>query len=151
MAIESEKEIEVEMKKSSGGYGGFAIKVVIVTIAISLGVIFVIDSIVETITSAMTSVDTQSLKTRLQNAVREEKTRVRLKGLLTNNPAVHLRVSIMEEEKGNIPTAIEEIELAIGLLELHSADRAAKDRYVARLQELKRKLPPAQPSKPAPR
>lgn len=139
-----------EEPKSSGGYGRFAIKTAIVTVAISLGVVFIVDSVVDTVMSAFATVDTGSLTSRLQNVLREEKTRLRIKGLITKNPAVHYRVSLVQESEGNLPPAIEEMELAIGLLDLHSTDKSAKERYASRLQELKRKLA-ALPQKPAPR
>jgi hypothetical protein len=75
----------------------------------------------------------------IKRALREESVRVRLTGLLTNNPAVHWRMSQIEEGKGNLATAIIEIELAIGLLELHSANKSVVDRYSNRLKELQAK------------
>lgn len=117
-------------------YVGFAVKVVIVTVAVALGITYVADAILESVVS---TVKLQPLKEKVRNAVRDEKTRVRLKGLLTNNPAVHYRVAAIEEAKGRYESAIEEIELALGLLELHVADRATRDKYQSRLQDLKRK------------
>lgn len=117
-------------------YIGFAVKVAIVTVAIVLGVTYAVDAILESVVNA---VKLQPLKEKIRNAARDEKTRIRLKGLLTNNPAVHYRVSVIEEAKGNFEVAIEEIELALGLLEVHAADRATREKYQSRLQELKRK------------
>jgi len=124
-------------QRPGSNYVNFTVKVVIATIAISLGLAYVADSIVDSIVN---TVDIQPIKSKLRKALSEERTRIRLKGLLTTNPAVNYRVSLIEENKGNLEAAIDEIELALGLLELHSADRATKDKYVSRLQELKRKL-----------
>lgn len=121
-------------------YVGFAVKVAIVTIAVALGLTYVFDSILETVVNTVNAVDTRPAKAKLRAALKDEKTRVRLKGLLTNNPVVHYRVAAIEEAKGRYEAAIEEIELALGLLELHAVDRATRDKYQSRLQDLKRKL-----------
>lgn len=117
-------------------YMGFALKVAIVTVAVALGVTYVADAILD---SVVNTVNLQPFKEKFRKVVRDEKTRVRLKGLLTNNPAVHYRVSLIDEAKGNYDAAIEEIDLALGLLELHAVDRATREKYLSRLQELKRK------------
>jgi hypothetical protein len=117
-------------------YAGFMAKVAIVTVAVALGTTYVADAILE---SLVNTVKLQPIKEGIRKAARDEKTRVRLTGLLTHNPAVHYRVAAIEEAKGNLEAAIEEIELAVGLLELHAADRAAQEKYRTRLQELKRK------------
>ena len=122
-------------------HADFAVKLAILTTAISLGSAYIIDSTMNSI------VDTASpIRAKLRAALNDEKTMVRLKGLLTTNPATHYRVSVIEENSGNVTAAIEEIELAIGLLEIHNADRAAKEKYAMRLQELKRKLEMPKPS-----
>jgi len=58
----------------------------------------------------------------------------------TTNRAVHWRISLIEERKNNLKAAIDEIELALGLLKLHSANSAIKERDLARLQDLNRSL-----------
>ena len=115
---------------------GFVIRAAVVTAIIALGIVYVIDSVVET---ASEYVDTGAVKTKLRRIFQDEKTKVRLKGLFTSNPAVHYRVSLIDEREGRLASAIEEIELAIGLLELHSSDKAVRERYTTRLQELRRK------------
>ena len=84
----------------------------------------------------------------VQNEVRKDQNKLRLTGLFTTNPAVHMKVSYLREEAGDIKGAMMEIELAIGLLELHSAERAVRSRYEARLEELRRKLPAPAPAVP---
>ncbi len=121
---------------SAESYMGFAIKVAIVTVAFVVGAAFMADALLEALVNTERL---QPLKERIRKATRDERTRIRLKGLLTTNPAVHYRVAAIEEAKGNFAAASEEIELALGLLELHGADRQTKERYLARLQELKRK------------
>ena len=117
-------------------YAGFMAKVAIVTVAAALGITYVAGAILEAVVNTM---NTQPLQEKVRKATRDEKTRIRLKGLLTINPAVHYRVAAIEEAKGNLAAAIEEIELALGLLELHAADRATQEKYRMRLQELMRK------------
>lgn len=92
--------------------------------------------------SVMESVKVRPAILKLQNEMRKEASRIRLTGLLTTNPAVHWRVSFVDEKAGRIREAMDEIELAIGLLEMNKADKSVLDRYTRRLEELKRKLPP---------
>ena len=85
--------------------------------------------------------DLNKMVSRIQTEVRKDQNRIRLTGLFTTNPAVHMKVSYLREEAGDIKGAVLEIELAIGLLELHSQDKEARSRYQARLDELRRKVP----------
>jgi hypothetical protein len=115
-----------EQSAPSSGLVPFALRAMIIAIAIAGAISALLPDIRPSIES-------------LKRALREESVRVRLTGLLTNNPAVHWRMSQIEEGKGNLATAIIEIELAIGLLELHSANKAVVDRYSNRLKELQAK------------
>jgi hypothetical protein len=126
-----------EQAKPGTNYVAFAIKTIILAIVVSLAIVYMAESIMSMVVEA---VDLQPVKTRLRKVTDDERVKIRLKGFLTTNPAVHYRVSQIEEQRGNLANAIDEIELAVGLLELHSSDRSAKDRYMARLKELKRKL-----------
>ncbi len=110
----------------SSGLVPFALRAMIVAIAIAGAIAALLPDIRPSIES-------------LKRALREESVRVRLTGLLTNNPAVHWRMSQIEEGKGNLANAIIEIELALGLLELHSANKSVVDRYSNRLKELQAK------------
>jgi len=120
----------------STSYAGFIAKVAIVTVAVALGTTYVADAILE---SLVNTVKLQPIKEGIRKAARDEKTRVRLTGLLTHNPAVHYRVAAIEEAKGNLEAAIVEIELALGLLEVNVVDRATREKYQSRLEDLKRK------------
>lgn len=135
MAQIAEQTIPAQPARGTS-YAGFMAKVVIVTVAVALGITYVAGAILEAVVNTK---NLQPLQEKVRKATRDEKTRVRLTGLLTHNPAVHLRVAAIEEAKGNLEAAIEEIELALGLLELHAADRATQEKYRSRLQELKRK------------
>lgn len=121
---------------SSSGLVPFALRATIVAVVIAAAISTFLP-------------DVQSLKSVVQGeakrALQNESIRVRLMGLFTNNPAVHWQMSLIEERKGDLAIAITEIELAIGLLELHSADKAVIDRYAARLKELETKSAGKQP------
>lgn len=112
----------------------FTLRCVIFAGILGLGLAFSVKSVLK-------SIDTRATVQNLQRELRDEKTRIRLTGL-TSNPQVHYRVAQIEEEKGNLRGAILEMELGLGLLELHNSDRAVRERYARRLEELKRKLPP---------
>lgn len=79
------------------------------------------------------------LKAKLQKQFRNEQARIQLTGLLTTNPYVYWRVSEIMEQKGDIERAIEQMQLAIGLFELHPSDKEARQRYAARLKKLQKK------------
>lgn len=79
-------------------------------------------------------------KEKIIGELKKEKTKIRLKGLFTTNPYVHWKVSLIDQREGNIGDAIDEMELAIGLLELHSAEKSVKQKYEARVRDLQRKL-----------
>ncbi len=69
----------------------------------------------------------------------KDRNRIRLIGFLTHNPYVHYRISQLDEQAGRLDSAIEEIELALGLFELGPPNNPAKEKYLKRLNELQRK------------
>jgi len=109
------------------GLLAFTIRALMVMIVVAIGFAVVLP-------------DTRDMTQALRRELRREETRIRLTGLLTTNPYVHMRVSQIKEKAGNIQGALDEIELAIGLFELHASDRQARQRYVARRDELIKKL-----------
>ena len=129
----AEPEANSTTPEPGNPYVAFAIKTAIVVTIVAVGTVL-------TASFLMDSVDLDPLKASLKKTFREEKTRLRLRGLLTTNPAVHYKMSTILEQGGDIPQAIEEIELGIGLLELHSAEKSVRDRYAQRLTGLKSKL-----------
>lgn len=52
------------------------------------------------------------------------------------NPQALLKVSEIEESEGKIDNAIREMELAIGLLEMHGADKQVMQKYTDRVKKL---------------
>jgi hypothetical protein len=119
------------VRRAGATYVEFAVKTAIAVAVVCLGFLFVVSAVVD---------DLASLEGRLRKIVKEEVTAVRLRGLLTTNPAVHHKVAVILEERGDIKGAIQEIELGLGLLELHSQDREAKERFKSRLKALESKL-----------
>jgi len=57
-----------------------------------------------------------------------------------NNPTVLYKISQIDESRGKISLAINEIECAIGLLELHGASDKSISKFEKRLEILKSKL-----------
>jgi hypothetical protein len=80
-----------------------------------------------------------------------EKNSIILLGFI-QNPAALEKASIISEKKDRLDRAIVEMELAIGLLELHSASPAILARYNNRLKHLqsKKEQPEPQAATPAP-
>ena len=112
---------------TTNGIGALALRTLVVSIVIALALSAVFPDI------------GQSLKGLVKQAKKDEQVRLRLTGFLTQNPAVHWRMAEIYESKGDFSEASTEIELAIGLLELHSARQAVIDRYSERLLSLKTK------------
>jgi hypothetical protein len=113
-------------------YLSFAIKTATVVLMASIGLAFSVIIVID-------AIDMRAVKESLRKPFQDERARLRLKGLFTTNPAVHYKMSLLEEQRGRIGDAIEELELGIGLLELHSADKAVKERFIQRLNALKAK------------
>jgi hypothetical protein len=110
-------------------YVAFTIKTAIVVAVVFLGILITVSMLVD-------SVDFRALRTDIQRSL-DEKSRIRMRGLLVSNPAVHYKLSEVYERDGDFEQAIAEIEFAIGLLELHSASKAVQERFHQRLKALK--------------
>lgn len=76
----------------------------------------------------------------LKRELRTDETRIRLSGFFTTNPYVHLKVAQIKEQKGDLRAALDELELAVSLFDLHAPESAARQQYVARRDELRQKL-----------
>jgi hypothetical protein len=83
--------------------------------------------------------DPKDLASSIRKAAKDEKTRVILLSFV-RNPASLYRASELDEKDGNLKSAIMEMETAIGLLELHSANQIVITRYTTRLNNLKSQL-----------
>lgn len=76
------------------------------------------------------------VKHSLTKTFKEEKTKVLMLSFIQNPDALY-KLSEIEERKGSIHSAIRDIELAIGLLEMHGADKQITKRYSDRARKLK--------------
>jgi len=131
-------------KAASGnnGLGGFAKKSLVFSAIFSaifaVGLNLSLNQVLPDVYSAekLLSIAGDRINTELQN----DRSRLRLAGFLSRNPYVHYRISILEENAGRLDRAIEEIELALGLFEMGLPNNPAKDKYVRRLNELRKKV-----------
>ena len=73
----------------------------------------------------------------MNNILKEEKTKLYALSFI-QNPAVLYKVSEIEEHNGKLGNAIRAMELAIGLLEMHGAEKHVIKRYQDRLEKLSR-------------
>ena len=78
----------------------------------------------------------EQIKQSLVANFKNERTKLYILSLV-QNPAVLFKTSEIAEREGALDSAIRDIELAIGLLELHGADKQVIKRYNARLDMLK--------------
>ncbi|MDH4127183.1 MAG: hypothetical protein OEV44_00405 [Spirochaetota bacterium] len=123
---------EVNKKKPGLGLLGYhsskvAITVIGVIIIFWVGSIFANSIISNTINILQNKIDHGISKMK-------ETDRLRLLGLLTHNPEVHYQWSLYQERNGKIKEAVQEMELAMGLIE------PDKELYRDRLKKLKNKL-----------
>lgn len=121
---------EVPSQASPSPFSGlvaFTVRALVVMIVVGIGLAAVLP-------------DARDVARVLKRELQREETRIRLTGLLTTNPQVHMRVSHIKEKAGNIRGALDEIELALGLFDVQPSDRQARQRYEVRRQELTQKL-----------
>lgn len=128
---EGNPESPGESKTDQGGGGNlksFALKVGVVAVAIVFGLTWLADSVLP---------DGRQFAQGFRKAVAEPVTRLRLNGLISGNPRVNLEVSQVEEAKGNLAAAYDEMVVAVGILERGNAREELIEPYVARMNALK--------------
>jgi hypothetical protein len=101
--------------------------------AIKSAIIFMFIVVTVSFVSSEGGIDRLTKATKVVGV--SEKSKAYLLGFV-QNPASLLRMSIIDEQNGNIESAIFEMELSIGLLELHGANPLVMGRYKKRLQDL---------------
>ena len=79
--------------------------------------------------------DFSALKHSIKKAAKDEKTRVTLMSFI-QNPAALYRASEIDEKAGKFDNAVRDMQLAIGLLEMHNANQLVIKRYTTRLDYL---------------
>lgn len=111
---------EKRLLGNSGGIEQFAMKTAIVLVLILVLANFLLPDL-----SELKRLETPKSKLVLLSFVQ--------------NPQALLKISEIEEAEGKIDNSIRETELAIGLLEMHGADRQVIQKYSDRVNELKAK------------
>lgn len=92
--------------------------------------------------------DFPALSFSIKKAARDEKIRVTLLSFI-QNPAALYRDSEIDEKNGKLESAVMEMQMAIGLLEMHSANQSVIRRYASRLEKLELLLKAAKKLEPA--
>ncbi len=77
-----------------------------------------------------------ALKVKIANALKDERTKLYILSFVQNPVALH-KTSEIAERDGKLDNAMRDMELAIGLLEMHGADKQVIKRYNDRLDKLK--------------
>ncbi len=75
----------------------------------------------------------------IRKAAKDEKTRVALMSFI-QNPAALYRASEIDEKNAKLDDAVMEMQMAIGLLEMHNANQLVIKRYTTRLDSLNSKI-----------
>ena len=123
----------------------FLIKVAVVTVAALLVIWYAAYSIEKSATDIVRNEiapvlsEQLNIKSKIDELRDMDSRRVRLLGLTTFNPYVYYKVSQIKEQERNLDGAIEEMELAMGLLNMWSTDEKMRKAYQARLDSLKAK------------
>jgi hypothetical protein len=92
--------------------------------------------------------DFTGLAYSIKKVAKDEKTRLALMSFI-QNPAALYRASEIDEKAGKFSSAEMEMELAVGLLEMHNANQLVIKRYETRLKQLKSKFKSAEEAMPA--
>lgn len=121
----------------------FIIKVVCVTVAALLVIWFAAYSFQKAATNVVRNqiapvLSAQlEIKSKIDELRNMDSRRVRLLGMTTFNPYVFYKVSQIKEQDRDLDGAIEEMELAMGLLSMWSTDEKMKKAYQERLDYLR--------------
>lgn len=83
---------------------------------------------------------TELRRMEFDSTPRNDPVRLRLTDALTSSPEIHYRMSIEEERNGNLEKALDEIELGLGLVELHPRNKVNHAKYESRREQLKRRI-----------
>jgi hypothetical protein len=83
--------------------------------------------------------DFSALSYSIKKAAKDEKTRIALTSFI-QNPAALYRASEIDEKAGKFNNAVMEMQLAVGLLEMHNANQLVIKRYTTRLDYLNSQL-----------
>ncbi len=107
--------------------------------AIKAAIVFLLFTLTVSILMPDLGALASSIKRDVKKAAKDEKTRTVLLSFI-ENPAALYRVSEIEEKDGKLKNAVMQMELAIGLLEMHNTNQPVINRYTTRLNSLKEQL-----------
>ena len=127
----------MEDKKSGNStrsFWMFTAKAIVITILLAL----FLDAFIPNFSDIRDDFSQQkaALKIKLANTLKEERTKLYVLSFV-QNPAALYKTSEIAERDGRLDSAMRDMELAIGLLEMHNADKQVIKRYNDRLAKLK--------------
>ncbi|HEX5126616.1 MAG TPA: hypothetical protein VFW00_07735 [Rhodocyclaceae bacterium] len=109
----------------------FAIRVAIVAIAITASVSWLADVL---------KPDGKKMRENIKKAFAARETRLRVNGMLSSNPRVNFELSVLFEQRGDLQAALDEMIVAVGILEKVSAPAETMAPYRKRLDALTTKM-----------
>lgn len=127
----------MEEKKTNNSFRSFwmfTAKAVVITILLAL----FLDAFMPDFPQIRENLSQQKaeLKAKVVNVLKNERTKLYALSFV-QNPAALYKTSEIAEREGRLDSAMRDMELAIGLLEMHGADKQAIKRYNDRLDKLK--------------
>jgi len=125
-------------EKSLRSFWMFVAKAVVITILLAL----FLDAFIPDFSDIRDDLSKQkaALKVKVANALKDERTKLYVLSFV-QNPAALYKTSEIAERDGRLDSAMRDVELAIGLLEMHGADKQVIKRYSDRLTKLKAAAP----------
>jgi hypothetical protein len=125
---------EKKTGKTAQSFRMFVAKAIVVTILLAL----FLDAFIPDFSQIRDDFSQQkaALKVKVADAMKEERTKLYILSFV-QNPAALYKTSELAEREGKLDNAIRDMEMAIGLLEMHGGDKAAIKRYGDRLEKLK--------------
>ena len=125
---------EKKPDNSSRSFWMFAAKAVVITVLLAL----FLDAFIPDFSQIREDFSQQkaALKVKVANALKDERTKLYILSFV-QNPVALYKTSEIAERDGKLDNAMRDMELAVGLLEMHGADKQVIKRYNDRLDKLK--------------
>lgn len=131
----------MEEQKKEGRFDIWPLAVKTIVILIIIGVF--LDFLLPDFSRIKMEVSTgvARFKAQVDKNLKDERTKLYVLSFV-QNPAALQKTSEIAEREGKIDSAIRDMELAIGLLEMHNADKQVIKRYYERVAKLKSEIKP---------
>lgn len=125
---------EKKTNNSVRSFWMFTAKAVVITILLAL----FLDAFIPDFSQIREDFSQQkaALKVKVANALKDERTKLYILSFV-QNPVALYKTSEIAERDGKLDNAMRDMELAVGLLEMHGADKQVIKRYNDRLDKLK--------------